>query len=317
MQKFKKICPKCKGNNTKKDWKRRWKQSYKCKSCNHIRINKARNSKSKLMKKLYYQYVVRKQTYAELSQDYWLSTKTLQTWFDKINIQSSQDLPIWKEIVLLIDTTYFGKFWLMLFKDAYSKKVLYHQIVDYETNKAYKEWIQYLINHWVKIKAIVSDWRRWLLGGFGKIPTQMCHFHQKAIIRRYITKKPKLQANIELKEIVDWLHKTDKESFTIRLDKRYNKHKDWINERWINKDWKKYYKHRRTRSAYLSLRRNLQYLFIYQDYYWILDIPNTTNWLETVFWYIKTRLRCHSWLRLDRQLKFVTFLINQPHTFYN
>jgi DNA phosphorothioation-dependent restriction protein DptG len=59
----------------------------------------------------------------------------------------------------------------------------------------------------------------------------MCHFHQKAIIRRYITKKPRLKPNQELKEIVDKLTKTDKESFTYWLDEWYNKHKDWLNEK--------------------------------------------------------------------------------------
>jgi hypothetical protein len=58
-------------------------------------------------------------------------------------------------------------------------------------------------------------------------------------------------------------------------------------------------------------------LFVYQDYYWKLDIPHTTNWLETLFWHLKTKLRCHPWLRLDRKIKFITFLLNQPHTFYN
>jgi flagellar hook-associated protein FlgK len=58
----------------------------------------------------------------------------------------------------------------------------------------------------------------------------MCHFHQKAIIRRYLTKKPKLKPNQELKEIADWLNNTDKESFTKRLDDWYNKYKDWLNE---------------------------------------------------------------------------------------
>ena len=38
----------------------------------------------------------------------------------------------------------------------------------------------------------------------------MYHFHQKTIIRRYITKNPKIQDNKKLKEIVDWLWKTDK-----------------------------------------------------------------------------------------------------------
>lgn len=317
MQKFKRICPKCNSKNTKKDWKRRGKQSYKCKSCNYVWINKAKKDNSKQAEKLYYQYVVRKQTYSELSQDYWLSKKTIQFLFDNLDIDIELVLPVWKEIILLIDTTYFGDFWLMVFKDATSKKILYYKVVDYETNKAYKEWVQYLVDRWVIIKAIVSDWRRWLLGWFSWIPTQMCHFHQKAIIRRYITKNPKLKPNKELKEIVDWLNKTDKESFTYWLDEWYNKHKNWLNEKWVYKNWKKYYKHRRTRSAYFSLRRNLPYLFVYQDYWKILDIPNTTNWLETMFWYIKTRLRCHSWLRLDRKLKFIKFLLSQPHTFYN
>jgi hypothetical protein len=31
----------------------------------------------------------------------------------------------------------------------------------------------------------------------------MCHFHQAAIVRRYLTKKPKLQASSELMDIVD------------------------------------------------------------------------------------------------------------------
>jgi hypothetical protein len=62
-------------------------------------------------------------------------------------------------------------------------------------------------------------------------------------------------------------------------------YKDWLNEQWVDKKGRKYYKHRRTISSYYSLRRNLPYLFVYQDYQWKIDIPNTTNWLETVFCY--------------------------------
>jgi hypothetical protein len=113
------------------------------------------------------------------------------------------------------------------------------------------------------------------------------------------------------------LPKTDKESFSQWLDDWYNKYKDWLNEKWIDKNWRTYFIHRKSRSAYYSLKRNLPYLFVYQDYYWILDIPNTTNWLEALFWHLKSKLRCHPWLRLDRKIKFVTFLLNQPHTFYN
>jgi hypothetical protein len=38
----------------------------------------------------------------------------------------------------------------------------------------------------------------------------MCQFHQKQIIRRYVTKNPVLNANKELNEVVKWLTRTDK-----------------------------------------------------------------------------------------------------------
>jgi hypothetical protein len=59
----------------------------------------------------------------------------------------------------------------------------------------------------------------------------MCHFHQTAIVRRYITKKPTLEPNKELKEIVDSLSRTDKETFEAELHKRYKKHRDFLNEK--------------------------------------------------------------------------------------
>jgi len=46
----------------------------------------------------------------------------------------------------------------------------------------------------------------------------MCNFHQVAIIRRYITKKPKLEANKALKWITELLVNTDKETFSYYLE---------------------------------------------------------------------------------------------------
>lgn len=93
-----------------------------------------------------------------------------------------------RKVVLLIDTTYFWTFGLMLFKDAKKKDIIKYKIVDYETNDEYRKWIEELLLEWWEIEAIVSDWRRWLLWMFNWIPSQMCHFHQKQIIRRYIKK---------------------------------------------------------------------------------------------------------------------------------
>jgi hypothetical protein len=62
----------------------------------------------------------------------------------------------------------------------------------------------------------------------------MCQFHQVAIIRRYITKSPKLPASIDLKELVAMLKMTDKESFEGALDDWFIKWGDFLNERAMN-----------------------------------------------------------------------------------
>lgn len=73
------------------------------------------------------------------------------------------------------------------------------------------------------VKAIICDGRKGLFSLFDGIPVQMCNFHQVAIIRRYLTKNPKMQASKELWAQVMLLTKTDKESFEGGLT-------DWFNE---------------------------------------------------------------------------------------
>ena len=87
----------------------------------------------------------------------------------------------------------------MLFKDALTKENLLKYYVRNETNSLYKKGVEELISRGYNVAAIVSDGRKGLIQSFGSIPVQMCQFHQVAIIRRYITKNPKLPASIELK----------------------------------------------------------------------------------------------------------------------
>ncbi len=90
----------------------------------------------------------------------------------------------------------------------------------------------------------------------------MCQFHQVAIIRRYITKNPKLPASIELKELVSMMKMTDRESFEGGLNNWFIKWEDFLNERTVNiETGKSYYTHKRLRSAYRSLKSNLPWLF--------------------------------------------------------
>ena len=121
-------------------------------------------------------------------------------------------------------------------QDAEGKEILNYKIVDYETDKGYYEGIMELRKSWREIKAIVCDGRRWLLTMFPMIPTQMCQFHQRQIIRRYITKTPILEPNIELNDIMKRLTRTDKWTFEIMLANWYKKYKNWLNEKWVNNE---------------------------------------------------------------------------------
>ncbi|MDD4151779.1 MAG: transposase [Candidatus Gracilibacteria bacterium] len=287
---YKKICKKCKSTEIKKDGFMRGKQRYKCKCCGYVFQNKTR-SKNIEIKQIWNDYCFGKQTYAQLSEKYGESIKTIQKILDSFEFIPPIIKP--REIILLMDTTYFGDFGIMVFKDYDSKKIINFKIVLNENNADYKAGVKELQEKGWIIKAIVCDGRKGLLGGFPDIPTQMCNFHQVAIIRRYITKKPILEANKELKNITELLTKTDKESFTFWLGEWYEKHKDFLGEKVIGKDGKSHYLHKRTRSAYFSLKNNLKYLFVRYDYLGQIEIPNTTNGLEGVFGHIKPKISLH------------------------
>jgi len=130
-----------------------------------------------------------------------------------------------------MDTTYFWRqYWIMVFRSYELKKNVYWKEVKRETKQLYIDWIKYLKDQWWKIMAIVCDWKKGLLWGFWSIPTQMCTFHQQQIVRRYITKKPKLEANIEFKGIASMIGKIKKETMNIWLEDRHDRYKEfWHN----------------------------------------------------------------------------------------
>ena len=174
-----------------------------------------------------------------------------------------------------------------------------------ETNYLYQQGVKELQSKGYTIKAIVSDGRKGLAQSFGAIPVQMCQFHQVAIIRRYITKNPKLPASIELKEIVMLMKQTDKESFEGALNDWLFKWEMFLNERTTNLEMKKsYYTHKRLRSAYRSLKNNLPWLFTWYDNI-ELNIPNTTNAIDGHFADLKNKLRNHNGLSQKRKMKFI------------
>ncbi len=250
------------------------------------------------------EYTKGKQTYIQLSKKYNCSKRTIQRKIDLHQIFIPKKEP--RKVVILMDTTYWGRnFGAMLFKDSYTKENLLKYYVKTETNALYIQGINELKKQGFEVVGIVCDGRKGLLQSFNKTPVQMCQFHQVAIIRRYITKNPKLPASIELKELIAMLKMTDKESFEGGLELWFSKWESFLNERTTNLETgKSHYTHKRLRSAYRSLKTNSKWLFTWYDYF-ELNIPNTTNAIDGHFSDLKNKLRNHNGLSRARKIKFI------------
>lgn len=240
----------------------------------------------------------------QLSIKYGCSRKTIQRRIDKHIV--TNNLPKPREVIVLMDTTYWGrKFGVMLFKDNITKENLLKYYVKYETNSTYIQGIEALKKQGFTIIAIVCDGRKGLIQSFKNTPVQMCQFHQIAIIKRYLTKKPKLKASQELMEVVELMTITDKESFVGALGLWFEKWEAFLNERTTNPITKKSaFTHKKLRSAYNSLKNNLPWIFTWYDHY-ELNIPNTTNAIDGHFSDLKNKLRNHNGLSLKRKMKFI------------
>ena len=180
----------------------------------------------------------------ELATKYGCSIRTIQRKIDSVEVQYQTTFT--SVVNVLMDTTYFGRtFGIMVFKDSITGQILFKQYVKQETNKLYSLGIEEITRRGIKIQAIICDGRKGLFQLFGTdIPVQMCNFHQVAIVRRYLTKKPKMQASKELWEHILLLKKTDKESFEGELNDWFFKWEDFLNERKTDAKGKSRYVHK-------------------------------------------------------------------------
>jgi hypothetical protein len=265
---------------------------------------------------LWASYTQGKQTYAQLASQYGCSARTVQRQIDRAPVSKNSAFP--PVVNVLMDTSYFGrKFSVtvaepcrsMVFMDSFTGQVLYKQYVKNETNALYFQGIEEIVRRGMTVHSIICDGRKGIFGMFPDIPCQLCQFHQIQIITRYLTRKPKLAAAVELRSLALQLTKTDKECFDYAQQPNFinalqiwkDKWDKFLNERSVSTTTgKSFYTHKRLRSAYFSLKRNMPYLFIFQDFK-ELGIPNTTNMLDGTFADLKNKLRNHGSTRLTNR----------------
>lgn len=273
---------------------------YKCLSCGKQFVIRKKLDENILWE----EYTKGKQTYAQLAEKYGCSSKTIKRTLDRAEI-SYRPIQLTK-VNVVMDTTYWGRnFGVMVFKDSKSSQTIHKKFVKYETNKLYKEGIESITKMGITILSIVCDGRKGLLQMFPDIPVQMCQFHQLQIITRYLTRNPKHEASKELRKLSLQLTKVSKKEFEESLDDWFLNWNEYLNERTLSDETgKSFYTHRRLRSAYFSLRRNLKYLFVFEDFKEI-EMSNTTNCLDGTFAELKKLLRNHNGLNIKRKQKFI------------
>ncbi len=219
-----------------------------------------------------------------------------------------------RPVNLICDATFYGKrkdkLGTLVFKDNESKEILIWKHIESEVVKDYRYLKEELIKRGYTIMSATLDGKRGLYKAFKDIPIQMCHFHQKKIVQRYITMRPKLDASKDLKKIVSRLTQTTEKNFTTKLDEWYEIYKEFLEEKSISSTTGKlHYTHPRIRAAYRSLRTNLPYLFTYKNYK-NLSISNTTNALEGgVFSHMKNMISLHRGLSKSSKLNLVDYYL--------
>ncbi len=232
-----KNCFYCKSKITTKKGFLKGLQRYKCAVCGKTFTDRVALNGKVLWKK----YTKGKQTYLQLSQKYGCSVKTIQR--KLVAVELVTEITFSSVANMLVDTTYFGRtFGVMVFKKSINGQIFFKQYVRQETTKLYLLGTEEIAGRGIKISTIMCDGRKGLFQQFGAdMLIQMCNFYQIAIIRRYLTMNPKMQASLELWKVSSLLTKTCKEIFEARLQVWYNLLKHFLSEPRIDEKGKKKY----------------------------------------------------------------------------
>ena len=296
-----KKCPFCGSHRCIKKGFQEGHQRWLCKECS----KKFQANKNALPSKeeLFCLYVFNKQNLNELANEYHTKREVFQELFDQVILKEKVHTP--RPIALCVDTTFFTDFGVVVFRDQKKKEDLWWEFVEQEKLEYYGKGKNILEDLGYTIISVTADGLPGLPSVFNDIPFQYCHFHARKTITTYLTRKPKVQAGIELLAIMKELKTYDHAGFVNTMnDWRYN-HQSFLLEKTVHPDGRWSYTHRRLRSAIRSMMHMSPYLFTYQNNT-LLHIPATTNTLEGHFSHIKVRCGVHRGIGTPRMKKLIT-----------
>lgn len=281
-------------------------QRYRCLSCS--RLFQSQRRQKKKQEKLWKEYVWGKQSLSDLSEQTGHSHIWVRKQLDTASIPVSDLAP--HPVVIVTDTTFWGRsYGVCVFRAPNEKENIWWNDLEKEIMANYHYGRKILEERGWTFTAAVVDGRRGLTTVFKDIPVQICQFHQMKQVTKYLTRRPETLAGQELRTIMLQLPHSNEKEFTKLLSGWHQTWKNFINEKTYvlgTKYW--YYTHKKVKSAYQSMERNLPYLFTYQKYP-NLNIPNTTNSLDGSFAHLKAKLSVHRGMRKDRRYKMISEIL--------
>ena len=280
-------------------------QRYRCTQCSRLfRATRTRSGR------LWSDYTFRRQTVRDLSVTTGLSERQvrrkLATATHDVHLLRAPERPV----VIVLDTTYFDTYGVMVFRDPHARRNLLWYFVGEESNTDYLRGLAELKQKGYAIAAVVCDGKKWLCQQISKqYPVQHCQFHLMKTITRYLTRHPELLAGKELRQLTMAVPRTTEAVFRSELLAWFGRWKNFLQEKTtdsITGRW--HYTHRRIRGAYGALIHTLPYLFTYQRYP-DLHIPNTTNTLDGSFSQLKQKIHVHRGLNVSTQQKMIETIL--------
>lgn len=294
-------CPACKGSHTVKNGRRSGVRLYVCRSCGH----QFRNVKEMGLDVLWNSYQDGKQTIAELAETHGVSQSTIKRRLREVEIVWEQP-PLPGSGFVHLDTSYWGHNWgVMLGQDEATGLPLYVAFIRHERVRDYVDAVRSIEQRGYRIKGIVIDGMQSLFAEFPAYRIQMCQFHMQQIVKRYLTKRPKLIAARELKDLVGRLTTLQKDEFEDEYRQWKARWEDMLNRRSTLKSGKTQFTHKRLRSAMHSVEFYLPYLFTYQLPE-CEGMPNTNNKIEGTFTDLKKNLNNHSGMSIENRKRFIS-----------
>lgn len=128
---------------------------------------------------------------------------------------------------------------VLLALDEHSGFPFYLAFIENETASDYEKAIRSIEERGYTIFGIIIDGKKSLFTLFSDYQIQMCQFHMKQVIRRYLTQNPRLKAARELKGLLDTLTVSFGRDFKINYAQWKEKWKDTLVKRSLLKCGKK------------------------------------------------------------------------------